>query len=74
MKLNPPETAPRNVGTIMVCLHGLNLYPAVWNDRQEVWLVVHGTAEGYFNIRPVSHHSVTGWLPIPRISAKGNLI
>jgi len=74
MKLNPPETAPRDGTTILIHLDKLKICPAAWSVSDHVWMVAHAAKEWQFRVFPVSHKYVTGWLPLPQIDDEGNVI
>jgi len=61
VKLNPPETAPKD-GSLILAYNNTN-FPVItrWNPRSGVWM---GTFTGF---------ELHGWLPLPTIDDEGNV-
>jgi len=68
MKLNPPETVPKN-GTMILGLFDFSeaLYPATWLFERKKWavaLVGGDEGDGFFN-KHKSDESLRGWMYLP---------
>jgi len=79
MKLNPPETAPKD--ELILALFGQvkYLYPAVWNDRYGIWEFAVRAYAPRGNGSQVEaeeewDNELTGWLPMPQIDDEGDVI
>jgi|GEM_PF-2477322 len=87
MKLNPPETAPKD-GTIILALFKTtkNLVPAVWClfqdsfGEHEYWdhactAINEDEPEFIYGFDSVKHYEyeMRGWLPMPKIDDEGNV-
>jgi len=74
MKLNPPETAPKDGTEILATFYkSKQLQPTVWNIKDAVWLMAFAY-EGSFLIFSAQMKAMTGWLPMPTIDDQGNVI
>jgi len=84
MKLNPPETAPKDgAGTAIMGDFGTDrIMYAVWNGYEQKWLCAFSQSKCYmplpkgdFHIEKTYHpHSdLRGWLPLPTIDDEGNV-
>jgi len=85
LKLNPPETAPKEPVVILAAFdfgsrQESALYPAMWNPLKDSWCValfVYGDDRaGREYVSPEGNHinrKLLGWLPIPRFDKYGNL-
>jgi len=74
MKLNPPETAPKDGTEILAIFDdGQYLHSAVWNNSSSVWMVAFGLDTGYFAVCPFPSDSLSGWLPMPEIDNEGTV-
>jgi len=78
MKLNPPETAPKNA--LILAAFGTDLFPAVWNERSCAWdlacveSLIDGGRKWYeFELDEKEREEITGWLPMPTIDDEGNV-
>jgi len=79
MKLNPPETAPKDGRTILAVFEGGKyLHSAIWHNDSQTWtgnwVVALGLDNGFFSITPRPYKKLTGWLPMPQIDGEGNVI
>jgi len=87
MKLNPPETAPKD-GTIILALFNSsrNLAPAIWClfqdhlGEHDFWihacpLIDKDEPEFIYGFDSVKHFEweMRGWLPMPQIDEEGNV-
>lgn len=74
MKLNPPQTAPKNMDVFLGLFEGYpSLVSASWNPHVQVWVYTHqnrnimnGEYTGpYFETEWVRETAIIGWLPMP---------
>jgi len=75
MKLNPPETAPKN-GNVFPAYFKLGpIRPAIWNDKYGVLVTVLGMGQDdtYFESQDRNPDEMIGWLPLPTIDDEGNV-
>jgi len=79
MKLNPPETAPKDA--LILAAFGTELHPAVWNEHRLIWMIVEVSTvfcpSRYWyelEIDEREREEIAGWLPMPIIDGKGNFI
>jgi len=77
MKLNPPDTAPKDA--LILAAFGTDMYPAVWNELCWVWDIacaenlIQGGRKWYeIEIDEKEREEITGWLPMPTIDNEGN--
>jgi len=82
MKLNPPETAPKDKRfpeEILACFNEgdfLLMSMAVWNDEAGKWLVAQRNRShppSSFETLFRNDRNMTGWLPMPKIDDRGNV-
>jgi len=79
MKLNPPDTAPKDA--LILAAFGTDMYPAVWNEHCGAWEIAYvesmrmGIRKWHeFEIDEMNPGRITGWLPLPQIDYEGNVI
>jgi len=79
MKLNPPETAPKD-GTLILAKFGRReLEPAVWISRYREWKVSRFHKPKDWGDLPTfvcwefEEDKLRGWLPLPNIDDEGNV-
>jgi len=73
MKLNPPETAPRDGTPILACFYLSNsLLYAYWSKSQDSWLAAYIGARD-FDTHYYDTDEMLGWLPMPKADDKGNV-
>jgi len=86
MKLNPPETAPRDGSTFLADFGWQALSSTFWNDFKKRWRVavayprlrirkgeVIGAEYRYVNLN-IYEREMVGWLPMPQIDDQGNVL
>jgi len=81
MKLNPPETAPKD-RVILADFGYRHLSPAIWSPYGERWCIAaiaqaeYGDEEPemYFENECFMSPRMRGWLPLPKIDDEGNVI
>jgi len=76
MKLNPPETAPKNGITILGFFDQDYLLPATWLFGRKKWAVALAGGDeddGFFNDHK-SDESLRGWMYLPDVDDEGNVI
>jgi len=81
MKLNPPETAPKD-GEILASFDNVFLLLATWNFFESAWSVsiLHTRTVGsyptqiWYKSHVIEHKHLRGWLPMPKIDDQGNVI
>jgi len=82
MKLNRPETAPKDTDrtfTVILADFGNGyLQPAVWNAAGMTWSAAEVKVvnrmvwdERYFKPKTIDHSEMRGWLPIPTMTQTG---
>jgi len=86
MKLNPPETAPKDGTMILVCFHNSYLSPAVWSSVFQKWATTFLEVSGvskimtrlkksiWINTHPLKHTGLSNCAagcPCPKSTAKG---
>jgi len=80
MKLNPPETAPKNE-VILADFGEGNFMPAIWNPADRNWSTVLTVDTDprfppqtvYFEDTAMEPRFLRGWLPMPQIDDQGNV-
>jgi len=74
MKLNPPETAPKN-GSVFIAKFGGHerLWLTFRNSRNDGWIVAMKTETGFTSAYS-DDEFLSGWLPMPAIDDEGNVI
>jgi len=72
MKLNPPETAPRDGTGILISFDQKPMRYAFWNRTYERWIVAF-YQEGEFISPHIRHERLDCWLPMPQIDNEGNV-
>jgi len=80
MKLNPPETAPKNKFILADFGYGFLLL-AIWSEPDSAWsaamsngnLIGDEEWEMYFETETFLPQYLRGWLPMPQIDDEGNL-
>jgi len=80
MKLNPPETAPKNAFILADFGHRFLLL-AIWSEPDSAWSTAMSAAsqidgeewEMYFETETFQHKYLRGWLPMPEIDDEGNV-
>jgi len=71
MKLNPPETAPKDGSVILVWFGKYKTpLPVTWSDNAYMWVVDVGARGAKTHLFP---DSLRGWLPMPQIDEEGNV-
>jgi len=83
LKLNPPETAPRDE-LILGRFHSRRgPHPTIWDSFREWWVVLTlsqtlhlgmGKTERVFRSAFFPEQALRGWLPMPTIDDQGNVI
>jgi len=83
MKLNPPETAPRDKRFPDVILAYFKqddfhfMCAAVWNAVVGKWIIAQRNRShppSSFETLFIGDGNLTGWLPMPQIDGEGNVI
>jgi len=73
MKLNPPETAPKDGSVFFGHFYRTQqLWPAKWDVTPGKWSVV-GYANRGFLAMHVDEQDLTEWTPLPTIDHEGNV-
>jgi len=82
MKLNPPETAPRN-SLVLGHFKGVAaMIPMIWDYEYERWIVpwlMEEACEGSSGVMRVFRNNyfrsgaLTGWIPMPGVDEDGNV-
>jgi len=78
MKLNPPETAPRD-GTMILAKSEEGIFRAAWSECHRYWIVGKfiknsgKPASIFFKVSGFKHEEMIGWLPLPAIDDEGNV-
>jgi len=77
MKLNPPETAPKDGTPILACFYfSTSLLYTLWSKAQHCWLAAYLDAyidTRTFDTRDYDTDEMRGWLPLPTIDDEGNV-
>jgi len=79
MKLNPPETAPKDRLILADLGHPyIRLFPTVWNKYNGTWEIFRVSRTQMFNGSVLDHAAedsdwLLGWLPMPQIDENGNV-
>ena len=75
MKLNPPETAPKDGTQILGHFYYRWFCLAVWNPFSEEWVIcqlegnyVGGLEDLSFTNEYIKHEDLVGWIPLPNLS------
>jgi len=63
MKLNPPDTAPKDGSGILISFNNKPITQAFWSKANEKWNVAFCQHGRFTNIR-IRHERLTGWLPL----------
>jgi len=77
MKLNPPETAPKDGVILAIFRNRCQLLPAVWVKPMNFWAVAvtEDTDEGrrFLERQYFDPKLLRGWMPMPTIDDEGNV-
>ena len=73
MKLNPPETAPKDLTVFLGKFNWCMLLPTCWNPIDGKWVTAvlqacgedENHSDTYFENEQESELSLKGWLPLP---------